>query len=100
MSNYKELWVENGSFIYGCTDKKENLNGWRADNEGPWHVIEQRALIDEAEAHKQTAGTLQIKINLLEKRIAILIDALAVYAIDDVIGTAARKAIEKMEEIK
>jgi hypothetical protein len=61
MSDYREFWIENGSFIYGCTDKKENLNGWRAGGEGPWHVIEHRALdvckarIQELETFKKEA---------------------------------------------
>lgn len=47
MSKYKKFWIENGSHIYGCTDVKENLNGWKANGEGPWEVIERKAL-DEA----------------------------------------------------
>ena len=41
----KEFWVENGSFTYGCTEKREHLNGWKADGLGPWNVVEKTDFI-------------------------------------------------------
>ena len=43
---YKRFWIEEGSFIYACHERKEHLNGWRANGEGPWQVIETKAVDD------------------------------------------------------
>lgn len=76
MSKPREFWVENGSFIYGCTDKKENLCGWAANGEGPWHVIEKSyadALAAELERVKAQNEIMKVALHGLNNEVVAML---------------------------
>lgn len=69
MSNDKpprEFWVEAGSFVYGCTETKEKLNGWKANGEGPWHVIEMQSYSDLKSALERERKAAEKLVEALE----------------------------------
>ena len=73
---YKKFWVvDNGEEPCLAFNEKEEALTIRTYPD-KYHVIEYQALLDEAEAHKNTAAVLQSEIEKLQKQNEKLKDAL------------------------